>query len=344
MRILLIMDPGIPVPPLTYGGHERLVYMFAEQYSIMGHEVTLLAGPDSSISGKNFQFGVNNVKRSKYQKFKELIFAWKFLSTRRNEFDLIHNFGRLAYLFPVLNSSVKKIMSYGRPISKKGIKYVNILPNRNLIFTACSNYCVSTGNIAGHWETIYNAIDFSKYNLKETVCDDAPLMFLGRMDKIKGLHTAIEVALQTNSKLWIGGTLPSTADNYNYFKKFIEPKLDGEQIIYLGALNDVQKNEYLGKTKALLFPIEWDEPFGMVMVEAMACGTPVIGFSRGSVPEVVNEGITGYAVSDKNAMILKVKDITKISRTNCRSMAKNRFDVVTIATNYLSIQHANTNA
>lgn len=310
----------------------------------MGHEVSLLAGPDSDISGKTYEFGVNDSKRSKYQKFKELMSVWKFLSTKRNEFDLIHNFGRLAYLFPILNSSVKKIMSYGRPISKKGIKIVNALPNRNLIFTACSNFCVSTGNIAGHWETIYNAIDFSKYKLTETVSDDAPLMFLGRMDKIKGLHTAIEVALQTNSKLWIGGNIPNTADNFVYFKKFIEPKLDGKQIIYLGALNDAEKSEYLGKTRALLFPIEWDEPFGMVMVEAMACGTPVIGFKRGSVPEVINDGITGYVVIDKKEMILKLNYISKISRANCRSVAKNRFDVDTIATNYLSIRKGNTHA
>lgn len=344
MRILLIMDPGIPVPPATYGGHERLVYMFAEQYSKMGHEVSLLAGPDSKISCRNYEFGVNDLTRSKYQKFKELISVWKFLSTKKNEFDLIHNFGRLAYLFPILNSSVKKIMSYGRPVAKKGIKIINALPNRNLIFTACSNYCVSTGNVAGHWETVYNAIDFSNYKLNEKVATDAPLMFLGRIDKIKGLHTAIEVALETNSKLWIGGNITNTVDSYEYFKKFIEPKFDYKQIIYLGALNDAEKSEYLGKAKALLFPIEWDEPFGMVMVEAMACGTPVIGFKRGSVPEVINEGITGYVVNDKKEMILKLNDISEISRVNCKSFAKNRFDVTTIALNYLAIQEENSHA
>lgn len=336
MRILLIMDPGIPIPPTQYGGHERLVYMFAEQYAKLGHEVSLLAGPDSKIIGKVFPFGINDLKRSKYQRLKELAFAWKFLFQHRNKFDLIHNFGRLAYLLPILNTSAKKIQTYGRPISKKGIKLVNSLQNRNLIFTACSNYCVSTGNVAGKWKTVYNAIDFSKYELKEKVANDAPFIFLGRLDKIKGLQTAIEIAIKTNNKLLIGGNIPNTPDNYKYFKEVLEPQFDGKQIIYLGALNDAEKNNYLGSSKALLFPIEWDEPFGMVMVEAMACGTPVIGFNRGSVPEVINEGITGFIVNNASEMKIAFKKINHINRTECRINAEFKFNIKKITQDYLS--------
>ena len=337
MKILLIMDPGIPVPPPQYGGHERLVYMFAEEYAKMGHEVSLLAGPNSKISGKIYSFGINQLNRSKWQKMKELLYVWRFFYQKKNEFDLIHNFGRLAYLFPITNSHVKKIMTYGRPVSQKGIKFINSLPNQNLIFTACSNYCVSTGNIAGNWKTVYNAIDFSKYQLNENVSGDAPFMFLGRLDKIKGLHTAIEVALETNNKLWIGGNIPDTPDNYAYFKEVLEPKFDGEQIIYLGALNDEQKNHYLGKAKALLFPIEWDEPFGMVMTEAMACGTPVIGFKRGSVPEVIEENVTGFIVNNKAEMLATIPKIAGIDRANCRIAALARFDVTVITKDYLAL-------
>ena len=173
MKILLMMDPGIPVPPKTYGGHERLVYLFAEEYQKLGHQVTLLAGPDSHCSGDTVTFGRNDLARSKGERFKEARFAWRYLRKNKNNFDLVHNFGRLVYLLPVLNSPVKKIMTYGRPVSsKRGIKAVNTLPNRNcLIFTACSNYCVSTGNVAGKWETVCNAVDFSKYNVQENVSD-----------------------------------------------------------------------------------------------------------------------------------------------------------------------------
>jgi glycosyltransferase involved in cell wall biosynthesis len=331
------MDPGIPVPPPNYGGHERLVYMFAEEYIRLGNQVSILAGPGSHISGKVYCFGTNNLKRSKWLKIKELLFAWKFLLTKKNEFDLIHNFGRLAYFVPILNSKVKKIMTYGRPVAQRGIKQVTSLPNQNLIFTACSNYCVGTGNVAGRWETIYNAIDFSKYNLVEQVKPDAPLMFLGRMDKVKGLHTAIAVAIETGNKLLIGGNIPNTSDNLKYFKEQIEPQFDGKQIIYLGSLNDEQKNQYLSQAKALLFPIEWDEPFGMVMVEAMACGTPVIGFKKGSVPEVIQNNKNGFIVENKEAMIQALQKITAIDRSVCRAYAFSRFDVSIIAKNYLNL-------
>jgi glycosyltransferase involved in cell wall biosynthesis len=331
------MDPGIPVPPPLYGGHERLVYMFAEEYQKLGHEVSLLAGPDSHISGSCYSFGINNLERSSLQKNKELFHSWSFLYKHRNEFDIIHNFGRLLYLLPVLNYPVKKIMTYGRPVAVRGIKMVNALPNRNLIFTACSNYCVSTGNVAGNWKTVYNAIDFSKYELSESVNDTAPLVFLGRLDKIKGVHTAIKIAKATSNTLWIAGNIPNTPDNYEYYKQQIEPQIDGKQIIYLGALNDAEKNFYLRQAKALLFPIEWDEPFGMVMVEAMACGTPVIAFNRGSVPEVVENGITGFIAENEEGMINKLTQLDEIDRKKCRQTAELKFSLKKIANKYLSL-------
>jgi len=337
MKILLIMDPGITVPPLLYGGHERLVYLFAEEYHRLGHEVTLLAGPDSHCSGTTVTFGVNDQTRSQLQKTKEVLFVWKYLRQNRNNFDMIHNFGRLIYLLPVLNTDTKKTMTYGRKVTPAGIRAINKLPNKNLIFTACSNYCVSTGNVAGTWKTVYNAIDFSLYQLNETVNANAPLMFLGRLDKVKGVHTAIKVAKATNNQLLIGGNIPNTTDNYQYYKTEIEPLIDGDQIKYLGALNDLEKNTYLRQAKALLFPIEWDEPFGMVMVEAMACGTPVIAFSKGSVPEVVDENITGIIVNTIEQMILALDRLTQIDRKNCRERAFGRFDIHILAKDYLSL-------
>jgi len=330
------MDPGIPVPPPLYGGHERLVYMFAEEYQKQGHQVSLLAGPGSNISGQCYVFGKNKLAKSARQRNQEMLQAWAFLYRRKNEFELVHNFGRLAYLLPILNNPVKKIMTYGRPVSARGIKIVNALPDRNLIFTACSNYCVSTGNVAGNWKTVYNAVDFSRYELNEKPSADAPLMFLGRLDRVKGVHTAIEVAKATNNRLIIAGNIPDTADNLDYYKTKIEPQIDGKQIKYVGPLNDAEKNLYLGKAKALLFPIEWDEPFGMVMVEAMACGTPVIAFNRGSVPEVVSPK-NGIAVNTPIQMIESIKHVAEIGRKVCREAAKERFDVKVIAKRYLGL-------
>jgi glycosyltransferase involved in cell wall biosynthesis len=330
------MDPGIAVPPIHYGGHERLVYLFAEEYTKLGHEVTLLAGPGSHCSGKTVTYGINDLDRSTTQIWKEITFVWKYLWQNRSNFDLVHNFGRLIYFLPILNQPVKKLMTYGRPVAKRGIKIVSALPNRNLVFTACSDYCVSTGNVAGNWKTVYNAVDFSLYKLNQKVDDNAPLMFLGRLDKVKGMQHAIKVAKATGSRLIIGGNIPDTPDNYAYYKSEIEPQIDNDQIKYLGPLNDADKNKYLGKAKALLFPIEWDEPFGMVMIEAMACGTPVIAFRRGSVPEIVTDK-TGLIVDTVEEMAAAIQKTNLIDRKICRETAKNSFDVTVIAAHYLDI-------
>ncbi len=337
MRILLIMDPGIPVPPQLYGGIERIVYMMANEYIKQGHEVTLLAGPGSYCDGKTVIFGKTNNNPSKLEWYKNVLSVWKYLVKHKNEFDLIHNFGRLLYLIPILNHRAKKIMSYQRQISSKGIRYVTFLPNQNLIFTACSDNCAATGNVTGTWRTVYNCVDFNLYDFNNNVNESSPLMFLGRLDRVKGLHTAIKAALKTNNKLWIGGNIPTTDDNLEYYKTEIEPLFDNEQIVYLGSLNDKEKNKYLRQSKAFLFPIEWEEPFGIVMVEAMACGTPVIGFKRGAVPEVVEENITGNIVTDLEGMINAINHIQNIDRLKCRQRAKERFSSVKIAQDYLNI-------
>jgi glycosyltransferase involved in cell wall biosynthesis len=337
------MDPGILVPPKGYGGHERLVYMFAKEYASLGHEVHLLVTNGSEVEGCTVHgYGKEGFPPKKFDALMAIPKVWWFLWKNRNKFDLIHNFGRLAYLLPVLNHSVKKIMTYGREISTSNIININKLINQNIIFTGCSENLVSRGNVAGRWKTVYNAIDFSKYILVEKVADDAPLMFLGRIERVKGCHTAIKVALETGNKLFIGGNVSPLEDEKKYFEEEIKPFIDGTQIVFLGPLNDELKNTYLGQAKALLFPIEWNEPFGMVMVEAMACGTPVIAFSRGSVPEVVSNGVNGFLVNNTNEIISKIMLVNKLNRKKCYEYARSVFDVKVISKHYINLfQHEN---
>lgn len=337
MKILIVMDPGILVPPKGYGGHERLVAMFAREYNRQGHEVHLLVTSGSYVEGCIVHgYGKEEFPPTKKDALKAIPVAWKFLWEHKNDFDLIHNFGRLIYLLPVLNKGVKKIMTYGREISARNVRWINKLPNINLVFTGCSSDLISRGGVAGRWRTVYNAIEFDNYKLVSNLSEDAPLIFLGRIEKVKGCHSAIAVAKATKNKLIIAGNVSPLDEEKEYFKKEIQPFIDGVQIIHVGAVNDERKNKYLGMSKALLFPIEWNEPFGMVMVEAMACGTPVIAIRKGSVDEVVDEGITGYKVDTKSEMIEAVKIVDSIDRKQCREQAERRFDVKVIAPQYLN--------
>ena len=332
------MDPGILVPPKGYGGHERLVYMFAKEYAKIGHEVHLLVTNGSVVEGCTVHgYGKEGFPPNKIDALLAIPKAWWFIWKNRNSFDLIHNFGRLAYLLPVLNCRVKKIMTYGREITKRNILQINKFKNKNLVFTGCSSNLVSRGNVAGRWETVYNAIDFSKYTLVDKVSEDAPLMFLGRIERVKGCHTAIKIAIQTGNRLLIGGNISPLDVEKKYFEEEIRPFIDGKQIVFLGPLNDEEKSNYLGQSKALLFPIEWDEPFGMVMVEAMACGTPVLAFNKGSVGEVVITGNTGFISETINEMKKDLMKLEEINRKSCRGSAEELFDVSIIAKRYISL-------
>jgi glycosyltransferase involved in cell wall biosynthesis len=338
LKILLVMDPGILVPPKGYGGHERLVYMFAREYARLGHEVRLLVTNGSVVEGCTVHgYGKEGFPPSKVGALLAIPKAWWFLWKNRKKFDLIHNFGRLAYLLPVLNHSVKKIMTYGRIITGRNIKWINHLPNKNIVFTAPSVWCVSTGNVSGEWHTVYNAINFSKYTLVENLPEDAPLIFLSRLERLKGAHEAIQIALETGNRLILAGNISGLPEEKEYFKNEIEPYIDGDRIKYVGTLDDEGKNKYLGMSKAMLFPARTEEAFGMVMVESMACGTPVLAYGNAAIPEVVTEGITGFILKNIEDMKMSIDVLSNLNRKEVRLFSKKKFDVQVVAARYLEI-------
>lgn len=331
------MDPGIPVPPKLYGGIERIVYQLAEEYIKLGNEVILLAGPDSYCSGKVVTYGKNNLEKSKLENIKEILFVWTYLIKNKNKIDVVHSFGRLVYLLPILNSKIKKIMSYQREVTVKNIQVITKMSNRELIFSGCSDYITQKSGLTGYWKTVYNFVEFSAYNLIEAVSDDAPLIFLGRIDRIKGCHHAIKLAKITGRSLVIAGNISHLEEEKTYYEKEIKPHIDNIQIQYIGAVDDTQKNKLFSNAFALLMLIDWDEPFGIVMVEAMACGVPVIGFKRGAIPEVVEEGITGFVIEDFEEAILALDKIKNINRVLCRERAKQKFSLDVVARNYFDL-------
>jgi glycosyltransferase involved in cell wall biosynthesis len=334
MKIAITADPEIPVPPILYGGIERIIFMLIEELHKEGHDIILFAHKDSKVPCKLIPYPSQG--QSKLEILKNTVCITRHVLT--NKFDVIHSFGRLAYLTFVLPLKVKKIMSYQREPTISQVKLANKLAYRNsLVFTGCSEYIAKQIRPYATAFAVHNFVDINNYDFKSTVPADAPLMFLGRVEKIKGTHLAIEIARKTGNKLIIAGNIPNAAKHQEYFEKEIKPHIDDDQIKYVGPVNDSQKNELLGGSKAFLMPILWDEPFGIVMAEAMACGTPVIGLRRGAVPEVITEGMDGYICTTVDQMIDAVNNIVKISRLKVREACERKFSSKVIADEYTEI-------
>lgn len=336
LRIALTVDPYLPVPPHLYGGIERVVDFLVRGLVNRGHSVTLYAHPDSTTGGNHVPYGAPP-HTGRWLRLKELSQLGSKLWLRRQEFDLIHSFGRLAALLPVLpDRHLPKIQSYQREIPWHGVERAVRMAGPSISFTACSSrmYRNDGGHHAcgGEWRTVFNGVDLSKYDFVPKVDGDAPLAFLGRLEPIKGAHNAIAIARAANRRLVIAGNRVVSSDEY--FHREIAPSLDGERVMYVGPVDDKAKNTLLGSCGALLMPIEWEEPFGIVMAEALACGTPVIGFARGSVPEVVRDGISGFVCRDTQEAAAAAKRLQAIDRKVVRRDCEERFSSGVIVRTY----------
>lgn len=335
MKILLTCDPEIPVPPGLYGGIERIIDGLIHAYLQKGHDVTLCANHASKVScrlvrwkGAKSQNAFDTIKNS--LTLTSLLY--------REKFDIVHSFSRLAYMTAIMPFNVSKIMSYQREPSLLQIrKAVKLSKKDSIRFTGCSNYITNKIKTIAKAHTIYNFISIDKYDLTLMAAEDAPLVFLGRIEDIKGTHIAIDVAKKTNRRLIIAGNIPDSKKNY--FEERIKPNLS-DRIVYIGAVNDQQKNDLLGKALALLMPVQWNEPFGIVMAEAMACGTPVLGFPYGAIPEIIQDGVNGFICENADEMAEKVSMISKIERKKVRDIAEGKFSDKTIPGQYLALYAA----
>jgi glycosyltransferase involved in cell wall biosynthesis len=332
MKILLTADPELPVPPVLYGGIERVVEVLVKEYVAQGHDVTLCAHADSRVPARLVAW-----KGRRSQQPADMLKNLVTLTTLvyRNSFDIIHSFSRLAYMAGVLPLSIPKIMSYQRePSLGQAQKASRLARKGSLVFTGCSNYISRQLSTVAEAYTIYNCAPVDKFRFTAAVAENAPLVFLGRIEDIKGTHVAIEVAEKAGRQLIIAGNIPEGKEYY--FKEMVQPRLN-DRISYIGPVNDDQKNDLLGKALAFLMPIQWNEPFGIVMAEAMACGTPVLGFAMGSIPEVIENGINGFVCKNVEEMVQRVADCALLDRKRMRKIAEERFSNSKISADYLDL-------
>lgn len=326
-------DPGIPVPPKKYGGVERVVDMLCREYTAAGHEVWLIAAPGSKEEHvrKCFFWPCNSSRG-----FGGILANARFLHqvSRQIRPDVVHSFSRLLYLYPILlTTRIPCLMTYGRRISVKAVRAARLLGGERLHFTCCGAHMMKPLRNQRNWYPVHNPFDPAPLSFDAEAERDA-LVFLGRIEDIKGTHEAILAAMESGEKLRIAGNIEP--EHREYFGIEVEPYLN-DRIEYVGPVDDTEKQELFRHAKAFLFPIKWEEPFGIVMAEAMGCGVPVIAFRRGSVPEVVEEGVTGYIVENVHQMAEAVGKAGLLDRKRIQETARRHFLPGVIAGKYLSL-------
>jgi glycosyltransferase involved in cell wall biosynthesis len=342
MKVLITADPYIPVPPVHYGGIERVIDVLVRELVSRGHDVTLVAHPESRTSARLMPYG--EPPHIGYRiRAKELVQVGSAVWHERRDVDVVHSFGRLAALLPILpRRQLPKIQSYQRD----GVPWPSVaravrLAGSSLVFTGCSSSVYRQRSrdrgLGGEWRTIFNCVDVATYTPQRSVAADAPLVFLGRLDPIKGAHDAIAIARGAGRRLVIAGNRVTQGPDAGYFEDQIAPHLDDVRVRYVGPVDDAQKNQLLGEAAALLMPIGWEEPFGIVMAEACACGTPVIAFARGSVAEVVRDGVNGFACGSVDEAIAAVGSLDRLDRRTVRADCEARFAGSVIAGAYESL-------
>lgn len=339
MRILLTADPELPVPPQLYGGIERIIDLLVTRLQARGHTVGLVAHRDSTSPTHQLFPWPGLRSQDKLDALQNTAALWS--AVRQFQPDLVHSFSRILYLLPLLRSPLPKVMSYQRRPSHYTTSWGVKLAGNSLTFTGCSEHICSQGRASGgSWHPIHNCVEIEKYTFQPTVADDAPLVFLSRVERIKGAHNAIAAARQTGRRLLIAGNHNTTGEAGRYWEQEIVPHLGKDGIEYVGPVNDTQKNALLGQAAAMIVPIEWEEPFGIVFAEALACGTPVISCPSGALPEIVRHGVDGYLVHSVEEACTAIQNLPQIDRRDCRQRAEDCFSASVIVDKYERLYHS----
>jgi glycosyltransferase involved in cell wall biosynthesis len=333
MKILFSADPYVEVPPIYYGGIERIVGSLLIKLQQRGHIIGLVAHPDSTSPADYFA-GWSRVRPNSAIAHAQN--TWTLLKAYLDFGpSLVHSFSRLLYLSPLLLKRTPKVMSYQRSTGGRQTRFAASLGGQSLVFTGCSEFIANMGRRhGGGWHAIPNFVDTGFFQFVPTVTGNAPLVFLSRVEAIKGAHIAIEVAKKTGRRLLIAGNHAESGAEHRYWQEVIKPELGRNGVEYVGAVNDKEKNELLGSACAMIVPIQWDEPFGIVFAESLACGTPVISCPRGALPEIIREGVDGFLTKSVEEACKAVDRVATINRRVCRHRAETSFSINVIVQRY----------
>lgn len=329
MKVAVLSSVAWRTPPLHYGPWEQVASNIAEGLAERGIDVTLFATKDSITRGKKegvIQTGYEE-NRDVDPKVAECLHI-SHLMERADEFDIIHNnfdFLPLTYSRLIKTPMVTTIHGFSSP------KIIPVYKKYNDIDYYVSISYSDRSPELDYIATVYNGIDKDQFTLNENQRDY--LLYFGRIHPDKGTWEAIQIAKKAKMKLIISGIV----QDERYFKERIEPNLNAEDVVFLGSSGPEKRNKLMGEALALLHPINFNEPFGLSVAEAMFCGTPVIAFKRGSMPELIEDGKTGFLVYTVDEAVEKIPDIKRVSPAYCRKWAENKFSKEMMVENYISV-------
>jgi glycosyltransferase involved in cell wall biosynthesis len=334
VRFLVIADAKIPVPPVGYGGTERIAAVLCAGLSARGHQVTLMAAKGSRDYGRLITHGWAGRGPYPCRAWCKLRFQALSLWHARDA-DVVINFGRVDYLEALLRTSKTVICRFGNPIGQAEIDFLRARRSGALVLVSVSDHQRAHLSGAASWRTIHNAVDPDRFAFAPRP-DPGYLAFLGRLTANKGVHVAIEVAKKLGRPLRIAGNVPDEPGARQFFEERVRPHLGGG-IEWIGEVDDDAKVPFLRNAAALLAPIQWDDCCPNIVLEALACGTPVIAMRRASMPELIGHGVTGFLCASTDEMADAVGRLSAIDRRACREDCERRFSADRMVDEYLGL-------
>jgi glycosyltransferase involved in cell wall biosynthesis len=339
LRIALIAPPFESVPPRLYGGTERVVNHLAAGLYAAGVDVTVFASGDSSPAGGQLVATTEEALRLRSEPILDFaphhlrVLAQVAKRAQRGEFDLIHNHNDY-WLMPLSCMVSTPVLTtlHGR---------LDLPDIGHALYNYPDNYFVSISDAQRKpmprlpWvRTIHHGIDLEALQFHPE--PGKYLAFLGRITLDKRPEWAVEIARRSGIPLKIAAKIEGP-DSQDYYDALIKPYVDGHNVEYVGEISDAEKSDFLGNALGLVFPIDWPEPFGLVVAESLACGTPVLARPCGSMPELLKAGVTGFCSWDIGILAEKAADLQRLDRRACRQWAEDRFSLERMTEDYIDV-------
>jgi glycosyltransferase involved in cell wall biosynthesis len=339
LRVAVLAPPWIAVPPPAYGGIEAVVALLCDELVARGHDVTLFAAPGSRSRARVHY----PLESSQPRTIGSALYESDHVASALDEidraarcgqpFDVIHDHSGFTALAMSARTGTPVVHTLHGPFTEQTAGfYARHGHKAHLVAISRSQFELAPRGVRPV-AVVPNPLVVEDWPLRREKQDY--LLWMGRMDPVKGAHRAIAAARMCGQRLILAG--PVQSGQQEYFAREVQPHIDGEQIVYTGEVGGRRREDLFANARALLMPIRWPEPFGMVMVQALACGTPVIAFPEGAASEIVIDGENGFHVTDESEMVAAAGRLRWIDPVRCRESVAERYDVSVVADGYEAV-------